>query len=63
MFKKTNCFYTSLGNSVIFDSNTIYDIKYLIKKNNIKEVSFILSDDIIIILNASKENESIVLQV
>ncbi|MEM7379949.1 MAG: hypothetical protein AAF361_01980 [Bacteroidota bacterium] len=42
-FGDTNYFYTSLGNSVVFDEDTVNHIKGLILKHNIKEISFVLS--------------------
>ncbi len=54
-FKHKNYFYSSLGNSMIFDFDTTYVIEHLIKQHGIKEVSFVLSDDNIIISDAIGE--------
>lgn len=42
-FEYENYFYTSLGNSVMFDGNTLCIIERLIKKHDIREVSLVLS--------------------
>jgi len=44
-FKHENYFYYSLGNSFIVEDNTIECIERLIKKHNIKEISFVLSNN------------------
>lgn len=51
-FKFENYFYSSLGNSFIFDSKTIGNIKEMILKQNIKEISFVLSSNNTIIEDA-----------
>lgn len=51
-FNYDNYFYTSLGNSVVFDDNTVCQIKSLIKKHDIKEVSFVLSSENSIVFDA-----------
>lgn len=51
-FKYENYFYTSLGNSFIYDVETINHIKKLVKKHNIREIYFVLSNDNQIILDA-----------
>ena len=51
-FRHRSYYYTSLGNSVIFDGNTIRQLKSLIRKNNIGEVAFVLSHDNRIVLDA-----------
>ncbi|MFT7073820.1 MAG: hypothetical protein ACJAX3_002820, partial [Patiriisocius sp.] len=40
-FKDKNYYFTSLGNSVKFHSETMYEIKHLIRKYDIREISFI----------------------
>ncbi|MDC1162227.1 hypothetical protein OAT18_02175 [Tenacibaculum sp.] len=42
-FKQENYFYSSLGNSFIFEHKTIESIKQLIRKYHIKKISFVLS--------------------
>lgn len=49
---KCNYFYTSLGNSVEFDLKTTNQIINLIRKYNIDEISFVLSNENSIILDA-----------
>lgn len=44
-FKQENYFYFSLGNSFTVEGNTIGSIKKLIKKHDIKEISFVLSSN------------------
>ncbi|PKV51375.1 hypothetical protein ATE84_3460 [Aquimarina sp. MAR_2010_214] len=56
-FKYENYFYTSLGNSFIYDSKTIAYIKQIIKKHNIKEIYFVLSMDNKIVLDALGNDE------
>ena len=51
-FRHKSYYYSSLGNSVVFDSNTIRQVKSLIRKYNIREVSFVLSYDNRIVLDA-----------
>lgn len=53
IFRDENYFYTSLGNSVMFDDyKTLNQLKKLIKKHDIKKIYFVLSNDNQIILNA-----------
>jgi len=42
--KCKNYYYTSLGNSVIFNKNNIHDIESLLRKHDIKDIFFVLSD-------------------
>ncbi len=51
-FNHENYFYTSLGNSFIYDSKTIACIKEIINTHNIKAIYFVLSADNQIILDA-----------
>jgi len=51
-YKHENYFYTSLGNSVIFDDSSLEQIKRLIKKHDIREISFVLSISNQIVLDA-----------
>ena len=43
-FGYTNHYYTSLGNSVVFDEDTICEIESLIRKHGITKICFVLSD-------------------
>ena len=43
-FGNLNYFYTSLGNSVVFDKDTMFHIKSLLLNHGIKEIFFVLSD-------------------
>jgi len=47
-----NYFYTSLGNSVVFNENTSYQIYRLIQKHQINEICFVLSNANKIVLDA-----------
>jgi hypothetical protein len=51
-FKDKNYYFTSLGNSVKFHSETMYEIKHLIRKYDIREISFILSNNNPIVFDA-----------
>lgn len=51
-FRQENFFCTSLGNSVTFKIAEMGQIKEMIIKHNIQEVSFVLSDDNCIISDA-----------
>lgn len=44
-YTQENYFYTSLGNAVDFDSNTVLELKQLMLAKNIRRVFFMLSDD------------------
>ncbi len=56
-FKGRNYYYTSLGDSVVFDHNTVWQIKRLIRKHNIKEIFFVLSSNNSILLDALGNQE------
>ncbi|BDS11058.1 hypothetical protein [Aureispira anguillae] len=51
-FRGRNYYYTSLGNSIVFNNDTTWQIQKLINKNHINKISFILSNDNRIILDA-----------
>ncbi|TCI94772.1 hypothetical protein [Tenacibaculum sp. M341] len=51
-FKNENYFYTSLGNSVVFNSQTLLQLKQIVRKHLITKVIFVLSDENYIILDA-----------
>lgn len=51
-FEGHNYFYTTLGNNILSDRNTIGQIALLIETNNIREITFILSIDNCILLDA-----------
>lgn len=51
-FQYKNYYYTSLGNSVVFNNATLNQIENLILTHNIKEISFILSNTNSIVLDA-----------
>ena len=51
-FKHENYFYTSLGNSFVYDCKTLIYIKQIIEKHGIREICFVLSVDNIIVLDA-----------
>jgi len=50
--EQKNYYYTSLGNSVVFNNNKINQIELLILEHNIKKVSFVLSNNNLIIQDA-----------
>ncbi len=52
-----NYFCTSLGNSMTFDSNIVGQITKLLETRNITEITFILSDNNRIILDALGDQE------
>nr|WP_299388551.1 hypothetical protein [Allomuricauda sp.] len=54
VFGGQNHFYTSLGNSVVFEKDTADQIKQLILKHNIQEISFVLAMSNPIISDALK---------
>ena len=51
-FRSQNYFYTSLGNSFIYDDKTMKYIKQIVKKHNIQKFCFVLSIDNKIVLDA-----------
>lgn len=51
-FGHCSCYYTSLGNSVSFDNDTMRQIEQLIKKNKIREISFVLAINNQIVVDA-----------
>lgn len=53
-FEGHNYFYTTLGNTLILDKNTVGQIAALLDKNSIREITFILSEDNCIVLDALK---------
>ncbi|MCH2195588.1 hypothetical protein [Kordia sp.] len=50
--KSENYYITSLGNSIVFDKDTIDEISVLIARKDIDEITFVLSDTNKIILDA-----------
>lgn len=44
-FKGHNYFYTSLGNTVVSDEDTLGQIAAIIEENSIQEITFVLSED------------------
>lgn len=53
-FRSKNYFYTSLGNSLVFDHSTMRQIEQLVKKYGINEILFVLSCENRIILDGLK---------
>lgn len=51
-FSQENYYYTSLGNSITFDTELVRQLQELLAAKDIREISFILSDDNRIILDA-----------
>ena len=56
-FRYQNLFYTSLGNSVVFDKDIINEIEQLILKHAVQEISFVLSMTNLIISDALKNQD------
>ena len=56
-FKGENYFITSLGNSIAFDADKVEEINALIETKGIKEITFILSADNRIVLDAIENKE------
>ncbi|MDN5213216.1 hypothetical protein QQ020_14200 [Fulvivirgaceae bacterium BMA12] len=44
-FKQENYYFTSLGNSIVFDTNMVSQLKELLQTKNIQDISFVLSDN------------------
>lgn len=51
-FREENYYLTALGNSVAFNTNLITEINALIARKNITEITFVLSDNNQILLDA-----------
>ena len=58
VFQQENYYLTSLGNSVTFNPEFVEEINLLIETNNISEITFALSDDNRIIMDALKIQDS-----
>ncbi|MEO1257238.1 MAG: hypothetical protein AAFZ15_00515 [Bacteroidota bacterium] len=56
-FRQENYYCTSLGNSMVFDLDTVEEIIKLLKSKNINEVSFVLSDDNSIVQDALEKQD------
>ncbi|MEW7278582.1 hypothetical protein ABW636_08300 [Aquimarina sp. 2201CG1-2-11] len=54
-FKQENYYYSSLGNSTSFDNNLLEQTKNIIKTKKINEISFVLSNDNRIVLDALED--------
>lgn len=52
VFRQENYYYSSLGNSISFKNNVIRQTKKLITTKNISEITFVLSNDNRIVLDA-----------
>ena len=50
-FQNDNYYYTSLGNSIVFNTSTVGQIQELIKDQGIQKITFVLSDENAIILD------------
>lgn len=51
-FEQDNYYYTSLGNSITFDLETLEQLVEFLSNKNIRNISFVLSDDNSILLDA-----------
>lgn len=56
-FRHENYYFTSLGNSLVFNAETVNEINELIETKNIEEVTFVLSDNNRLIIDALKNKE------
>ena len=57
VFRQENYFFTSLGNSIIFDAETMAEINGLIETKNITEITFVLSDNNVIVMDALRNRD------
>lgn len=55
-FGQESFFYTSLANSTVFDSGSIGQIIGIVEKENINQITFVLSQDNQLILNAIRKH-------
>jgi len=51
-FRQENYYFSSLGNSVSFNKNVLKETRKLIREKNIREISFVLSSDNRIVMDA-----------
>ena len=51
-FRQENYYYSSLGNSVTFNKKVLKETRKLIQEKNIREISFVLSSDNRIVMDA-----------
>lgn len=51
-FKHENYFYTSLGNSFVYDRKTVEYVRGVVRKHRIEEIYFVLSNDNKIVMDA-----------
>lgn len=56
-FRREHYFYTSLGNSVVFNNDSIKEIKTVINKHRIDELCFVLSNNNHFVLDALANND------
>ncbi len=56
-FKQENYYWTSLGNSVSFDNERVGEINALMETKSITGITFVLSDDNCMFLDALKDRE------
>ncbi len=56
-FKQENYYFTSLGNSIVFDTNMVSQLKELLQAKNIRDISFVLSDNNHIVSDALGKQE------
>lgn len=56
-FKQKNYFFTSLGNSMVFDNQVVAELNNFIETKNIKQITFVLSNDNKIVMDALLKKE------
>ena len=57
-FKQENYYITSLGNSITFDNETISEINELLSSRNIRNVSFVLSHNNRVVMEAIEKGDT-----
>lgn len=56
-FKQENYYFTSLGNSIVFDSDVVEYLNELLQARNIRNISFVLSDNNRIVSDALEQKD------
>ena len=56
-FKQENYYLTSLGNSITFDTDMILQVSELLQTNDIRDISFVLSHNNCIVLDALEKQD------
>lgn len=56
-FKQENYYFTSLGNSIAFDTSMVWQLNELLQSKNIRDISFVLSDNNRIVSDALEKQD------